>query len=63
MTLEKSVLITEKMTHLDDVRKKSRRFYESKKNEKVFPLKPNTHPLEMRHQVQSDNGLPSVSQC
>ena len=65
-TMEKSAQITEKMNiHLNDVRKKSRSFYESKKKklEKVFPLKPNTQPLKMLDQVQSDNGLPSVTQC
>ena len=70
--MEKSVLITEKInSQLHDVKKESRKgFYEPKKKKKsgVFPLKPNTQPLKMRDQVQSDNGrkvqpLSSVTQC
>ena len=33
-----------------------RRFYESKKEEKAFPWKPNTEPMKMPDQVQSDSG-------
>ena len=41
---------------------------QKKKMGKVLPLKPNTQPLKMQDQVQSDNGrkaqpLSSVTQC
>ena len=56
--MKKSALITEKINiQLHDVKKESRRrFYDLKKKNGVFPLKPNTQPLKMRDQVQSGDG-------
>ena len=34
---------------------------QKKKMEKPFPLKPNTKPLKMEDQVQSDNGTKAQS--